>query len=95
MPIGAAEDYEALRRQLLNVESPDVLTHGCGILARCGLAVWARRKHEPGPLPTIGSFPSASTLITPARHDEARSSLAKLIADLILTPYQETLSCRT
>ena len=95
IPIGAAEDYEALRRQLLNVEAPSVLTHGVGILARCGLAVWARRKHELGPSPTIGSSPSASMLIVPSRHDEARSSLAKLIADLILTPYQETLSCRT
>jgi hypothetical protein len=80
---------------LLNVEAHAVLTHGGSILARCGLAEWARRKHELGPSSAIGSSLSASTLIVPSRHDEARSSLAKLIADLILTPHQETLSCRT
>lgn len=89
----AAAHYEALRRQLLSSEVPSAHAEGVGILVRRGLAAWAERRCETAS-PLAAPFPSSVSTAS-SEHDAARSSLVKLIANLILNPWKETLSCQT
>jgi hypothetical protein len=92
IPARAVGDYEALRDQLFGIERAGAPTTGFGVLVRCGLAAWAQGRHDLATLPPRARVASAPT------HDEpesVRSSLAKLIANLILSPRQEMPPCRT
>lgn len=83
----ASDDYEALRDQLFGIERPGVRTDGYSVLIRCGLAAWARRRSEPPKAP----FLDINTPRTvPAADEGARAVLARLIANLILTPKEST-----
>jgi len=91
MPARAAEDYEGLRGQLFGIERPGAPTAGLRVLIRCGLAAWAQRRHDLATLPARAPLVSVPTPVEPA---SARSSLAKLIANMILSPRQEMPPCR-
>src|ERR1019366_1615798 len=86
IPARAAEDYEALRGQIFGIERPGVPAAGFSVLIRCGLAAWAQGRHDRAALPSRAPLVSAATA---AEHGSARSSLAKLIASMILRPRQE------
>lgn len=86
----AVEDYEALREQLFGIARPGVRVAGYNVLVRGGLATWARCRHEIPEPPYLEL--GASTAM--ATEDEGtRASLARLLAQLILTP-REMPSCR-
>ena len=87
---GASDDYEVLRDQLFGVERPGVRAGGFSVLIRCGLAAWARHRHEPlKALRPESNAPAAA----PAQDEDTRAVLARLIANLILTP-KESPSCQ-
>jgi hypothetical protein len=91
IPAHAAADYEALREQLFGIEHPGVRATGFSVLVRCGLAAWAC-----GGRGLAASPPRASASPpTPPDHISAGTALAKLIANLILSPRQEIAPCRT
>jgi len=93
IPTRAAADYEALREQLFGIEHAGVRATGFSVLVRCGLAAWACREHDP-----FVSTRRVSVLpLTPPDHPStaAGSTLATLIANLILSPRQEIAPCRT
>lgn len=83
----ASADYEALRDQLFGIERPGVRTDGYSVLIRCGLAAWARRRNEPPKAPVL-DINTAGTV--PGADEGARAVLARLIANLILTPKEST-----
>ncbi len=86
----AAADYEALRERLFGIERPGVRATGLSVLVRCGLAAWACGRHDlvaPLPRTSLASVPSSD-------HASACSTLAKLIANMILNPRQEMPPCR-
>ncbi len=91
IPAHAAADYEALREQLFGIEHPGVRATGFSVLVRCGLAAWACGGHERAASPPRAS----ASPPTPPDHINAGSALAKLIANLILSPRQEIAPCRT
>jgi hypothetical protein len=92
IPARAAEDYEALREQLFGMDRPDAPAAGFSVLVRCGLAVWAQSRNDCAALPPRAPL---APVPTPAEHLNACSSLAKLIANLILSTHREMTSCRT
>jgi hypothetical protein len=91
IPAHADADYEALRERLFGIEHPGVRATGFSVLVRCGLAAWAcgGRELAASPLRASASPP------TPSDHISAGTALAKLIANLILSPRQEIAPCRT
>jgi hypothetical protein len=91
IPARAAEDYEILREQLFGIERPGAHPAGFGVLVRCGLAAWAYGRHD---LLAPPSRAPLASLLTPPDHASACSTLAKLIANLILSPRQEMAPCR-
>lgn len=88
---GASDDYEALRDQLFGIERPGARAGGYSVLIRCGLAAWARRRHEP---PKALRLESNAPAAAPAQDEGTRAVLARLIANLILTP-KESSACQT
>lgn len=86
----ASDDYEALRDQLFGIERPGMRAGGYSVLIRCGLAVWARRHNEPPKAPFLDITPPRTV---PTADEGARALLARLIANLILTP-KESTSCQ-
>jgi len=87
----AAADYEALREQFFGIERPGARATGFSLLVRCGLAAWACGRDDlVAPPPRTSASPP-----TPSDRPSARSTLAKLIANLILSPRQEIAPCRT
>jgi hypothetical protein len=91
IPAHAAADYEALREQLFGIERTGGRVTGFSVLVRCGLAAWARGRHDLVAPPRRASI-SAPTL---PDHASTGSTLAKLIANLILSSHQEIAPCRT
>jgi hypothetical protein len=91
IPARAGEDYETLRAQLFGIERPGTRAAGFSVLIRCGLAAWAQGRHDLAAIPACASLVAVPT---PAEHVSARSSLAKLIANMILSPRQEMPRCR-
>ncbi|MBV8805046.1 MAG: hypothetical protein JO042_08365 [Sinobacteraceae bacterium] len=93
IPAHAAADYEALREQLFGIEYPGKHATGLSVLVRYGLAAWACRKPDPIP-PTQ---PASASPIKSSDHKDitAGFTLAKLIANLILSTHQEIAPCRT
>jgi hypothetical protein len=91
IPANAAADYEALREQLFGIERSGVRATGFSVLVRCGLAAWACGKHDLAAPPSRAS----ASPPPPPDHTSAGSALAKLIANLILSPRQEIAPCRT
>jgi hypothetical protein len=93
IPAHAAADYEALREQLFGIERTCVRATGFSVLVRCGFAAWACRRHDPATATRrVSVLP-----LTPPDHPStaAGSTLAKLIANMILSPRQEIAPCRT
>lgn len=83
----ASDDYEVLRDQLFGIERPGMRADGYSVLIRCGLAAWARRCSEPPKAPFLDITPSKTVPVT---DEGARAVLARLIANLILTPKEST-----
>jgi hypothetical protein len=83
IPTHAGDDYEALREQLFGIERPGVRVAGYSVLVRCGLAAWARCRHQP---PARTRLELGASIAAPAEDEVTRASLARLIAHLILTP---------
>ena len=91
IPAHAVKDYEVLRDQLFGIERPGVRVAGYSTLVRCGLAAWARCRHE---IPAPPRLELGASNAATAEDEGTRASLARLIAHLILTP-REVPSCRT
>jgi hypothetical protein len=80
-----------LRDQLFGSAPPSQNVAGFHIFIRCGLAAWSR--YRPPSAAPARLEPRSSTFARVAP-DEACASLAKLIANLIFIPKQESLTCR-
>ena len=93
IPAHAAADYEALREQLFGIKYPCKHATGLSVLVRHGLAAWACRRPDPIP-PTQ---PASASPIKSSDHEDITTgfTLAKLIANLILSTRQEIAPCRT
>ena len=91
IPARAAADYEALRDQLFGIERSGMRAAGFSVLVRCGLAAWAVGRPDLAALPPSALFAS---LPKSPNHASACSSLAKLIANMILSARQEMPPCR-
>lgn len=83
----ASDDYEVLRDQLFGIVRPGRRADGYSVLIRCGLAAWARRRSEPPKTPTLDIIHPKTVPVT---DEGARAVLARLIANLILTPKEST-----
>lgn len=87
IPEGTVDAYEALRRQVVQLNGQAEHSQGRGVLMRCGLATWAQIKHQAVPARASKSDPPSGA-DAPVL-DMFGVELVRLIAGLILSTRQE------